>query len=86
MRTSEPKKVTYPPKVDDGESNIPSELIYVNESYITKIGIPSTADLFMLLENEDDPKTIEEMAVNFILMLRGGSINLSSMDWRLSWM
>lgn len=63
MRTNKPVKVNYPPKVKDQKAHIPCELVYVNDSYITKIGIPSSADLFGLLENEDDPKTIEEMQV-----------------------
>jgi hypothetical protein len=76
LRSDHPTRTNYPPNLKMGTKPIPSELIYKNNSYEIKIGIPSTAECYGLQEDgQEGLDIVEEMNVrNLILMLLGKRI------------
>ena len=51
LRKDMPKKINFPPNMKVGNKMMPCELIYQKNTYEIKIGIPSTAECYGLLED-----------------------------------
>ena len=56
-----PVDIKFPTKVIRGSKNLPCEMIFKDKTFMVRVGIPSTADKFGLLDSEDDFPAVEEM-------------------------